>query len=146
MAEITQKDKELLALLKTDARLPLSELARQLGLARSTVQARMERLQDIGVIKGFGVRMGSAYSERLVRATVLAEIGNGVIEEVMEEITAIAEVERVSTTAGRFDLILDIEAADLARLDEIIDLLEAIEGFERTESLVHLSNRLDRRI
>lgn len=146
MAELTEKDRKLLSLLKTDARTPLSELARKMKLARSTVQARIERLEDMGVIDGYSVRMGPGYLNNLVRATVLAEIQSGVFPDVMAKIQKIPEVQRVSSTAGRYDLILEIEVDDLARLDEIIDNLEEIDGFDRSESLVHLSTRLDRRI
>ena len=57
---LTSKDEELIALLQTDARMAVAELARRLGVSRTTVQDRLKRLEDAGVIAGDGVRLGKA--------------------------------------------------------------------------------------
>lgn len=146
MTNMDETDQNLLMLLRSHARMPLSELSRKLGLARSTVQARLERLENKDIIAGYGVRFGAAYEARQIHATILARLAPNVTTTVLSELRKISEVVSASTTSGRFDLVIELEVAELQRLDEIIDSLEAIEGFEDSESLVHLSRRINRQI
>ena len=64
-------DSALLALLRENARAPVSELARRLGASRTTTQSRLERLQRRGVIAGYAVRMGEAHERGRIRAHIM---------------------------------------------------------------------------
>ena len=64
-------DSALLALLKANARLSVAALAQALGLARTTVQSRIERLERQGVITGYTVKLSAAATPPLIRATAL---------------------------------------------------------------------------
>ena len=90
--QVTQKDRELLALLGENARMPVAELARRLGLSRTTVQARLERLETSGVIEGYSVRLSAAYTAGLIRAHVLITLAPKALTMVTAELAGLDEV------------------------------------------------------
>ena len=137
-------DRALLAELTADARASVATLARRLKMARSTVQARLERLERSGAIAGYTVRLGQAARADRIRATVLLTIEPRSQSATLARLKALREVERVHTTSGRFDLLVQVAADSTAGLDAVLDAVGAIPGVLGTESLIHLSTRLDR--
>lgn len=137
-------DKALVALLSADARQPVSTLARKLKVARTTVQARLERLEASGTILGYTLRLGGAVARPMIRATVLVSIELRAQAGVLSRLRAMAEVERVHTTSGRFDLLLEVATANTAALDALLDQIGAIPGVRQSESLIQLTTRIDR--
>lgn len=142
--QITDKDRKLLALLGEDARMPVATLARKLGLSRTTVQARIERLEQQGVISGYGVRLSDAYQSDLIRAHVLITIAPKSLSTVTAELNAIHEVTQLYSVNGPYDLIAIIAAPSIADLDRLIDRIGETEGVERTLSSIILSTRIAR--
>jgi DNA-binding Lrp family transcriptional regulator len=138
-----ETDKALLALLEENARLPVATLARRLGLARTTVQARLERLETSGVIEGYTLRLGQSARAPL-RATVLVSIEPRSAPAVLSRLKSLPQVRRVHTTSGRFDLIVTLEATTTEALDETLDRIIEAKGVKSSESLIHLSTKLDR--
>ncbi len=136
-------DSKLLALLGDNARLPVAELARTLGLARTTVQARIERLENTGVIEGYTLRL-SAAARAPLQATVLVSIEPRTGPAVLSRLRSLPGVEVVHTTSGRFDLLVQVSAATTAELDETLDRIGEARGVLSSESLIHLSTKLDR--
>ena len=141
---IADKDRALLALLSENARMPVAELARKLGLSRTTVQARIERLEAEGVIAGYGLRLSESYLSGLVRAHVLITIGPKALPGVTAALTAIKEVTTLHSVSGNFDMIAVIEARSVGELDELADRIGALEGVERTSTSLILSTRIER--
>ena len=137
-------DQQLLNALVENARLPVTSLAGKLGLARTTVQARLERLENSGVIAGYTVRLGAQADEKRIRATVLLQLDPRSAPSVVQRLKTIVQVERAVTSSGRFDLLLQIAARSTARLDEVLDEIGGIKGVRSSESLIHLSVRIDR--
>ncbi len=137
-------DQQLLNALAENARLPVTTLAGKLGLARTTVQARLERLENSGVIAGYTLRLGAQADEKRIRATVLLQLDPRTAPMVVQRLKSIVQVERAVTSSGRFDLLLQIAARSTARLDEILDEIGGIKGVRSSESLIHLSVRIDR--
>ena len=133
----------LIALLQENARLPVATLARRLGLARTTVQARLDRLETTGVIQGYTVRLSDTMRAPL-RATVLISIEPRSAPAVLARLQSLPQVCRVHTTSGRFDLIVTLEATTTASLDETLDRIGEAKGVKGSESLIHLSTKLDR--
>ena len=121
-------------------------LARRLRLARSTVQARLERLEGDGTIAGYTIRLGEAAQAGRIRASVLVTIEPRAQAGVLSRLRAIAEIERAHTTSGRVDMLVEVAAPSTARLDAILDEIGAITGVRGTESLLHLSTRIDRAV
>ena len=137
-------DVSLLALLRDDARAPTAELARKLGLSRTTVQSRMERLQRQRVIAGYTVVVPDELEAELVRAHVLITLApkrSGAIEVALRKI---AEVRVLHSVSGPFDLIAVVAAASIGELDALIDRIGGLDGVERTTSAIVLSTRIQR--
>ena len=137
-------DSDLLKLLAQNARLPVATLAKRLGLARSTVQARLDRLETTGVIAGYTLRLGEAARARRILATVLLTIEPRALPQVLTRLRTMTEVESAHTTTGRVDLILNLAAATTEALDDALDRIGAIPGVRGSESLIQLSAKIDR--
>lgn len=138
-------DKNLLAALTQDSSTPTAALARQLGLARSTVQARIERLERSGVIAGYTIRRGTGATPARIRATVLISVEPRSTAAVLGRLKPLPEVESCHTSTGRVDLILTVAADDPAKLDTLLDRIGGIPGILATESLIQLTEKWDRR-
>lgn len=136
-------DQRLVALLRENARRPVAELARHLGLARTTVQARIERLEATGAIAGYTLKP-SATTRPPLQATVLMSIEPRSGPEVLARLRSLPGVEVVHTTSGRFDLLAQVVAQSTAELDQTIDHIAEARGVRSSESLIHLATKLDR--
>jgi DNA-binding Lrp family transcriptional regulator len=139
-------DRDLIAQLAGDARMSVTQLARRLKVARSTIQARLERLESSGVIAGYTLRLGEAARAGRIRATVLLSIDPQAQAAILSRLRALPEVERIHTTSGRIDLLLQITAASTTALDQALDAIGTIPGIRSSESLIHLSIKLDRAV
>ncbi|MEO1678138.1 MAG: Lrp/AsnC family transcriptional regulator [Pseudomonadota bacterium] len=137
-------DDRLLSLLVTDSSTPISQLARKLNVARSTVQARLIRLETEGVVAGYTIRLGEAAARRRIKATVLVSAEPRTTPAVLQRLKPMVEVESCVTSTGRVDLILTLVAEDTAQLDAVLDRIGAIPGVVDTESLIHLSVKWSR--
>ncbi len=139
-------DRNMIGLLGADARMSVATLSRRLKVARSTVQARLERLETTGVIVGYTVKLGEAAREGRLRASVLLTVEPRAQANILTRLKAIPEVERVFTTSGRFDLLLQIAAPSTKLLDDVLDQIGGMTGVRSSESLIHLSTRIDRAV
>jgi DNA-binding Lrp family transcriptional regulator len=137
-------DRALLALLRDDARASTAELARALGLSRTTVQSRMERLKRQRVISGFTVTVPDELEAQLVRAHVLITLVPKRSAAIEVALRRIAEVRVLHSVSGPFDLIAIVAAASIGELDALIDRIGALDGVERTTSAIVLSTRIQR--
>ncbi|MGL5009432.1 MAG: Lrp/AsnC family transcriptional regulator [Paracoccaceae bacterium] len=139
-------DRNIISLLGADARMSVATLARRLKVARSTVQTRLERLETTGMIAGYTLKLGEAAKEGRLRASVLVTIEPRAQAGILIRLKNIPEVERVYTTSGRFDLLMQVAAPNTRALDEVLDQIGALTGVKSSESLIHLSTRLDRAV
>lgn len=139
-------DRGIVGLLSADARMSVATMARRLKVARSTIQARLERLEETGVIAGYTLRLGEAARQGRLRASVLLTIEPRQQAAILTRLKSIAEVERCHTSSGRFDLILSIAAANTQVLDQVLDQIGAMTGVKSSESLIHLSTKIDRAV
>lgn len=121
-------------------------LARRLKVARSTVQARLERLETNGSIAGYTLRLGDGARENRIRATCLLTIEPRSQVAIIARLRTLPEVERIHTTSGRVDLLLQLGAESTSRLDDVLDQIGELTGVKASESLVHLSTKLDRAV
>jgi DNA-binding Lrp family transcriptional regulator len=144
LATLNERDRQLIALLRENARQSTAEIARRLGVSRSTVQSRLERLEHAGVIAGYTVRLNDAFLRAQVAAFVLIEVAPKRSRTVTRQLERRAEVQRLQSVSGNVDLVAEVSAASVADLDAIIDDIGAIDGVERTTSLIVLSTRFVR--
>lgn len=139
-------DRSIIGLLSADARISVATLARRLKVARSTIQARLERLETGGIIAGYTLKLGEEARQGRLRASVLLTIEPRAQAAILSRLKSIAEVERVFTTSGRFDLLLQLAAPNTTALDDVLDQIGAMTGVKSSESLIHLSTRIDRAV
>lgn len=144
MPDIDDTDRQLLALLSTHARMPVAQLATKLGLARTTTQARLDRLERNGVIAGYTLKLSDTMQRGLIRATVLIQITPSAQNNVLMQLRKLAQVEKAHITSGRFDLACQLRTTSMAELDETLDKFAEIDGVNAIETLIHLSTRIDR--
>ena len=142
--DLDDTDRTLLAHLSTNARLPVAKLAAKMGLARTTVQARLDRLERTGTIAGYTLKLSADATRGQIRATVLINITPASQSVVLTHLKRLTPVERVHTTSGRFDLACTLRTASTLELDETLDRIGEIDGVLSMESLIHLSTRIDR--
>ena len=139
-----ETDRALLALLGKNARIPVATIARRMGLARSTVQARIERLETRNIIAGYALKLGDGAREDTIRATVLIAIEPRATAPVLVRLKSLPQIETAHTASGRFDMILNVTARTTHELDRTLDAIGEIDGVKSSEGLIHLSTRIDR--
>ncbi len=137
-------DRNLLALLQANARTSTADLARRLGVARTTVLARLTRLEREGIVVGYTARLGSHEGDRGVEAYVgiTTEPKSG--RDVSLRLAALPELRQLSSVSGEFDYLALLQAETPARLDVLLDEIGAIDGVRRTTTSVVLARRIDR--
>lgn len=134
-------DRNLIAALRRDSRTPLSSLAATLGLSRTTVRSRIERLQARGEILGFTLRLKSDIAQAPVRGLMMLGIEGRGAEKIMHRLTGIAAVQAVHSTNGKWDLIAEINADTLEALDKVLFDIRRIDGVMRSETNLLLATR-----
>ncbi|MGP9821211.1 Lrp/AsnC family transcriptional regulator [Salinarimonas sp. NSM] len=140
----TDKDRALIALLRENARAPVAEIARRLGVSRTTAQSRIERLERAGIVVGYGARLSADYEAGLVRAHVMIVAAPKLTPAVTKALAAMPEVRRLLSVSGAFDMIAEVAAESVAVLDAVIDRIGTLDGVERTQTSVVLSTRFER--
>jgi DNA-binding Lrp family transcriptional regulator len=138
-------DRRLLALLQANAREPVALLARQLGLARTTVVARLERLERQGVVAGYGVRLGPGLEQAAVRAYCGLSIQPRTAAAVLDALKRMPEVEEASAVSGPFDYLVFLRCQTHEQLDALLDRIGLIDGVQHTQTAIVLSRKIDRR-
>ncbi len=141
---LDSRDQRLLALLSENARASTAELARILKLSRSTVQDRINRLENRGVIAGYTVRLDHGHAVRQVWAQVMIKAEQRSQDQVISSIRKIESVRALHTTTGEFDLIARVTAATTEVLDGVLDAIGRLPGIERTKTSILLSKKFER--
>lgn len=134
-------DRKLIALLRHDARAPVSTLAADLKLSRATIKTRIDRLVEKGVIQGFTVLLKSGADASKVKAVMLIEIEGQWTDKLAKRLTGIPQVRTIHSTNGRWDLVVDIETDSLEEFDAILREIRVLEGIITSETSLLLSRR-----
>ncbi|WP_048645832.1 Lrp/AsnC family transcriptional regulator [Nitratireductor soli] len=141
---IPDSERAVIALLRENARMSVSEIARRLGISRSTAQSRLERLERSGTIAGYAVRLSGEYDAAQIRAHLLVTVSPKLSAEVIGAMEKLPAVRALHSVSGSFDMIIVVEAPSVAELDAVIDTIGALKGVDRTMSSIILSTRIDR--
>jgi DNA-binding Lrp family transcriptional regulator len=140
-------DAALIELLAAEPRVGVLEASRRLRVARGTVQARLERLQERGVITGYGPEVDPAALGYEVTAFVTLEIRQaGGHDPVAERLAAIPEVLEVHTITGAGDMLCRVVARSNADLQRVIDAIVSAEGVTRSATLISLATQVPYRV
>ncbi|WP_136680311.1 Lrp/AsnC family transcriptional regulator [Neptunomonas sp. XY-337] len=133
------KDQKILSLLAENARIPASETARAVHLARTTVNGRIKRLEQKGIIQGYKVRLDN---KQLQRPALLSRVAITVKapqqQAVLRQLESFSQVYACETISGSFDIMLEVRTQDTAELDWVIEKVSALNGVESTESAIVL--------
>ncbi len=143
--QIDQLDGRLIEALRDDPRVGLLEIARRVGVARGTVQARLSKLEARGVITGYGPEVEPAAMGYPISAFVFVELNQGRLQEATEAARAVPEVLEVDAITGAQDLLCRIVAHDTEHLQEIVNGLVASEAIQRCTSHIVLSRQVSPR-
>ena len=138
-------DERLLGLLKVNGRESVASLARNLDVSRTTIQDRIRRLENNGVIAGYSVRLGSDQTASRIEAFVEVSLEPQRLPAILYELKSIAAIETVHTVSGKFDLVIMLYETTPARIDKVLDKIGEIKGITKTSSAIILSTKLDRR-
>lgn len=139
-------DARLLLLLTDAPRLGVLECARRLGVARGTVQARLDRLTERGVLTGFPPDLDLAAMGYGLTAFAVLEIAQGRRAEVIEALSAIGQVCEAHATTGQGDLFVRMAARDHDDLQRVIDEVVSVPGVLRTSTSLALSTPIPPRV
>jgi DNA-binding Lrp family transcriptional regulator len=132
-------DRQLIALLRDDSRMPVAALAKRLGVSRGTVQNRIDRLRRQGAILGFTLRLPPRGEPHRVRAVMAIAVEGERSSAVVAALRGIPEVETVHTTNGRWDLLAELSAESLATFSHALDRIREIKGIATTETSLLLA-------
>ena len=138
-------DRHLLSLLQANAREPAANLARKLKIARTTVVARIARLERDGVVAGYGVRLGQKLEHAAVRAICGISVNAKSAPAVIRALERVPEVEELSAVSGQFDYMLFLRCDTPEKLDILLDQLGQLDGINQTQTSIVLSRKIDRR-
>ncbi|MFT9418503.1 Lrp/AsnC family transcriptional regulator [Acetobacter sp.] len=139
--KLDETDRALLALLSANARISTVALSKKLGLSRTTVQSRIERLERRGIIQGYTVTLAPD-ADLSIRAHVMIAASPhtyAVVENQLRQQRGVLELYAVS---GKMDMIAIIAAPNMEMLNTIIDRIGALDGVQRTQSSIILSTRI----
>jgi DNA-binding Lrp family transcriptional regulator len=137
-------DRQLIALLRENARAPTAALARSLGLSRTTVQSRIERLERAKVIVGYSVRLSEAQERGAVHAYIMITVKPKHASQVEREVRKLREVRVLQAVSGAFDMMAQATTDSITDMDELIDAIGELDGVERTTSSIVLSTKFER--
>jgi DNA-binding Lrp family transcriptional regulator len=140
-------DAALIGLLAAEPRIGVLEASRRLGVARGTVQARLERMQQRGVITGYGPEVDPAALGYEVTAFITLEIRQaGGHDPVAEQLAAIPEVLEVHTITGAGDLLCRVVARSNTDLQRVLDAIVSAEDVVRSTTLISLATQVRYRV
>ena len=132
-------DRDLISLLRTDARAPISQLAQALKVSRGTVQNRLDQLIATGAIIGFTIRASASVDDGAIRAIMLIEVTGKSTSKIISKLRGLPELQKVHTTNGAWDLVAEIQASSLAEFDKVLREVRLIDGIANSETSILLS-------
>ena len=142
--ETDASDRDLITALRRGDRPTVTDLARATGMARGTVQTRLERLIDSGAIIGWGPELSAAAIGHQVTSFTTLSIAQGALDRVIAGLEALPQVLEVHVTTGRGDLLCRIVARTNDHLHELIQQIVALDGVVRTDSQLALAEPIHR--
>lgn len=132
-------DRQLIALLRENARVPIATLAKKLRVARGTVQNRLAKLEADGTVVGYTVRLRPQVEEQRIRALMTVAVEGNKAEAVLKALRGDPAVAALHSTNGRWDIVAELRADSLEAFDRVLAGIRRIEGISSTETSLLLS-------
>lgn len=136
--DLDDTDRRLIAALARDARASITTLAGELRLSRATVQARMTRLKEAGVIRRFTVDVDPDVGVAQVRAVMLIQLQGTMSRAVTRALRGMPQIVTLHSTNGAWDLVAQIEAASLPDFDKTLRAVREVPGVLNSETCLLL--------
>lgn len=133
-------DRELISLLRKNARTPVATLASKLKVSRGTVSNRLRKLEDEQVIVGYGVRLRPDAEPDQIRAWMCVLVDGNQTRAVIASLLGEPGVEALHDTNGRWDLLAEIRAQTMTELSQVLERIRLIKGIANTETSIQLAS------
>lgn len=141
---VDETDRQLISLLRADARQPVTSLAHVLGLSRASVYARMQRLERDGIIAGYTIRLGARYDQRLIRAQVMLKVAPRLAQALERKLIGLPELVALHAISGEYDMIALVEAEGVAALNDVVDRIGLLDGVGKTTTSILMATKMVR--
>lgn len=141
---ITEKDEELISILRCNARASVSDIARSLNVSRTAIQNRINKLENNGVIKSYSIELGKVYKNQLTSINVSLKVKPNLRKNVGIALRKIHQISTIYSVSGEFDLLMIIEVQTLQDLSAILEVICNLDGVERTNSSIILDTIFER--
>lgn len=138
MTGLDDIDRELISLLRDNARTPVAALAKKLKVARGTVQNRLARLERDGVIVGYTVRLKPQVEGQRIRALMTIEVEGKRAPDVLRSLRGDPHVAALHTTNGRWDIVAELQAESLEEFNRVLGAIRLLDGIAHTETSILL--------
>jgi DNA-binding Lrp family transcriptional regulator len=132
-------DRQLIALLRQDARLPIATLAAKLGVSRGTVSNRLRKLEDDQVIVGYSLKLRPDAQPAGIRAWMGVRIDGNQTRAVVASLLGEPGVESLHDTNGRWDLLAELRAENMTALSQVLERVRLTKGIAHTETSILLA-------
>ncbi|TMV10788.1 Lrp/AsnC family transcriptional regulator [Arenibacterium halophilum] len=138
MAPLSETDRRLIAALRTNARMPMTQLAQAAGVSRTTARARLDALVAEGRIRRFTVET-DVDAEGAVRAIAVVELQGALSRSVIRTLTRIPGVSTIHATNGAWDLVVEIRTDSLVGFDRVLRDIRDAPGVLNSQSSLLLA-------
>ena len=138
------KDLQLIQLLKRNARASVSDLARRLGVSRTTIAHRIEKLEKQGIIQGYTLKLGDNAEQIQIQAHTNLVVEPSENANIVKQLNKISVIETLYAVSGKIDFIAIIHTSSTAELDKYLDQISKISGIKSTETAIVLATKFDR--
>jgi len=140
---LDDRDRRLLELLRRDARRPIVALAKELNLSRSATQERLGKLLSSGIIDGFTVREGNKSGSRQSAYLMVSFEQGHRCAQIVPKLLPVASIGMIHSVTGPIDLVIRVDALDVAGIEEARSAVAAIPGIASVSTSVVLERHLD---
>lgn len=145
MTETDSADARIIAELRRDARISLSDLSHAVGLSRVTVRTRLARLQQRGVIIGYTVVLAEDVAEHPVRGLMMLAIEGRGTDRILRFLRGMSSVKAIHSTNGKWDLIVELGTETLSGLDDALTSIRKLDGITTSETSLLLATQMTAR-
>jgi len=135
-------DASIIALLKRNARMSVTQMSHELGASRVTINSHIRKMEQSGIITGYTVTLGAEEFRHKVSGWIMITVDASKEEAVIDELAGMPQIARLFTTNGRWDLAAEIQTSTLESLDAAISRLRQIPGIKETDTSLLLSSRV----
>ena len=135
-------DASIVALLKRNARMSITQISHELGVSRVTIDSHIRKMEASGVITGYTVTLGAEEFRHNISGWILINVAANEEEDIIAKMISMPEITRLFTTNGRWDLAAEIQTTTLESFDTAISRLRQITGVKDTDTSLLLSSRI----